>query len=77
MIGKMLRNLVSWTNYSAGISVSVLEDVNTPLPHMEALWLGSLRHYLQPTKAWITVDEDGIAPLERENDDYIMDLILQ
>jgi hypothetical protein len=77
VIGKMLRNLISWTNYSVGILVSVLEDVNTPLPHMEAMWLGSLRNYLQHTKAWITVDEDGIAPLERENDDCIMDMIIQ
>ena len=76
VIGNMLRNLVAWTNYSAGTSVSILADVHTPLPHLEAQWLGSLRVYLSHTRACIEVDDDGIAPVEREHDDYIMDLIL-
>ena len=76
-IGRLLRVLLSWTNYSAGLSVSVLADVTTPLPHLEAKWLGSMRDYLNHTRAWIEVDDAGIVPLEREHDDYIMDLILQ
>ena len=76
-IGKLLRCLLAWTNYSVGISVSVLEDVTTPLPHLEAKWIGSLREYLRHTRAWIDVDDAGIAPIERENDDHIMDIILQ
>jgi hypothetical protein len=42
VIGNMLRTLLSWANYSAGTSVSVLTDVHTSLPHLEAKWLGSL-----------------------------------
>jgi hypothetical protein len=44
---------------------------------MEATWLSALRAYLNHVRAWIEVDDAGIAPLERENDDYIMALILQ
>ena len=76
-IGNLLRCLLAWTNYSVGTSVSILTDVTTPLPHLEAKWLGSLRTYLNHVRAWIDVDDAGIAPLEREHDDYIMDLIIQ
>lgn len=69
--------LLAWTNYSAGTSASVLEDVTTSLPHMEAKWLVSMRDYLIHARAWIEVDEDGSVPLEREHDDHIMDIILQ
>ena len=61
-----------------GTSESVLSDVTTNLPHMEAKWLSALRAYLHHVRAWIEVDDCGIAPLERENDGaYIMDLILK
>ena len=76
-IGTMLRILLSWTNYSLGISVSVLSDVTTNIPHMEAKWLSALRDYLNHVGAWIEVDDAEIAPLEREHDDYIMVLVLQ
>ena len=76
-IGKLLKCLLAWTNYNVGTSQSVLADVTTPLPHMEAKWLGSLRDYLRHVRAWIEVDDASIAPIEKENDDHIMDLILQ
>ena len=76
-IGQLLRTLLAWANYSVGTSVSLLVDVTTPLPHLEAKWLSSLRDYLRHVRAWIEVDNSGIAPLERENDQYIMDLVLQ
>ena len=76
-IGTLLRNLVTWANYSVGTSVSLLEDVSTPLPHLEAKWLRSIRDYLHHVGAWIDLDDAGVAPIERENDDYIMDLIIQ
>ena len=77
MIGQLLRCLLTWTNYSAGMSVSVLSDVTTVLPHMEAKWIGSLRDYLRHVRAWIEVGDAGIAPVEREHDAHIMDLILK
>ena len=36
-----------------------------------------MRDYLNHVGAWIELDDAGIAPIERENDDYIMDLIIQ
>ena len=77
LIGTLMRTLVAWANYSVGTSVSLLEDVSTPFPHLEAKWLRSMRDYLNHVGAWIELDDAGIAPVERENDDYIMDLIIQ
>ena len=54
-----------------------MSDVTTLLPHMEAKWIGSLRDYLRHVRAWIEVDDAGIAPAERENDAHIMDLLLK
>ena len=45
--GTLLKIAVSWTQLSAGTSVSFLEDVDTPLPHLEVKWLPSLRSYLK------------------------------
>jgi hypothetical protein len=47
----------------------------TPPPGGEVL--GSMRDYLHHVRSWIEVDDAGIASIERENDDNIMDLILQ
>ena len=76
-IGQLLRTLLAWANYSVGTSVSILADVTTPLPHLEAKWLSSLRDYLRHVRAWIDVDSPGIAPMERENDQYIMEVVLR
>ncbi len=76
MAGIILRNLVKWGNFSLGMSRCFLEDVHTPLPHLELKWLGSLRQYLQSNDLWLTLDSSGIPPLERVHDGYIMDRIL-
>jgi hypothetical protein len=55
----------------------VVTDVHTPLPHLESLWMGSLRLYLAFIGAWLEIDETCVAPLERVYDDYIMERIIQ
>lgn len=62
-IGQLLRTVLAWANYSVGMSVCLLAEVTTSLPHLEAKWLGSLRHYLCRVRAWIEVDTPGIAPI--------------
>ena len=75
--GGLMKILVAWTNYSVGMGKSCLEDVHTPLPHLEAKWLTSLRTYLAKIDASFQLDDDGIPPLEREHDCYIMDQCIQ
>ena len=59
------------------MSTLVVTDVHTPLPHLESQWIGSLRSYLASVDAWIETDEPYVAPLERVNDDYIMERIVK
>jgi hypothetical protein len=74
--GRLLRCAVAWAQYCAGISTPILENVQVELVHLESRWLSSLRKYLSHIKAGIQVDKNGVAPLEREHDTYIMDHIL-
>ena len=77
VLGQLLRVLVTWCNYSVGMSTSVVTDVHTPLPHLESKWLGSLRQYLASVDAWIETDDSCLPPLERVNDEYIMERIVR
>ena len=75
--GRLMKILLAWTNYSVGMGTSCLEDVTTPMPHLEAKWLTSLRRYLAKLDASLQIDNVGIPPLEREHDCYIMDQCIQ
>lgn len=76
-VGELLRIVVEWCNYAAGISRLVLEDTHTPLPHLESKWVGALRTYLHSIGAYIQVDNTGIPPLEREHNQYIMEEVVK
>ena len=77
VIDKLLCNLVAWWNHMAGTSVCILENVHTPLHHLELKWLASLRAYMAHLNIWFQLDRTGITPLEeRVNDRYIMDVVL-
>ncbi|KAI2514379.1 hypothetical protein MHU86_272 [Fragilaria crotonensis] len=75
-VGDMLRILLEWCQYAAGISISILEDVTTPLPHLDSKWIASLRHYLANIRASIHVDSGIVPHLEREHDSFIMDWVV-
>ena len=63
--GRLLRCVVQWTQYCAGMSKPILEIVHEELPHMELKWLSSLWQYLAHINAIIQVDTTGVAPYER------------
>jgi hypothetical protein len=75
--GKLLRHATAWAQYAIGTSVSFLTDVETPLPHLEAKWLASIRQYLRLVSGRIELDNDYVPKLERINDRHIMDLVIQ
>lgn len=68
---------MAWLQLSLGVSSPVLEHTSKELPHMEALWVGSMRQSLASTKTIIQLDQSYIPPRQRENDVYVMDLILE
>jgi exonuclease III len=75
--GKLLRCALALTHMTAGISQSILIEVQQSLPHLESKWLASLRTFLATIEATIEVDDPGIPSLQRNHDSYLMDHILQ
>ena len=75
-IGQLFRCAISWLQLSIGVSYSVFASPQIILPHLEAKWLASMRTFLADQNLSIQLDDCGIPAIQRENDSYIMDLIL-
>ena len=45
----LLQVSLAWAQYNTGTRVSILEDTTTKLPHLESVYLVSIRHYLTST----------------------------
>ncbi|MEM7284523.1 MAG: hypothetical protein AAF438_23235, partial [Pseudomonadota bacterium] len=73
----LLRIAVSWAQYAVGTGRFFLQDVGTPLPHLEACWLASLRRFLAHIQGGFEVDDPSILPLQRQHDVYLMDDIIR
>ena len=67
---------MSWFQQQIGTSAPILEDVHTPLPHLESKWVASLRLFLSTIDASIRIDKADVKPLQRAHDFYIMDVII-
>ena len=67
---------MSWFQQQVGTSAPILEDVHTPLPHLESKWIASLRLFLSTIDASIRLDKADVKPLQRAHDFYIMDVII-
>jgi hypothetical protein len=76
-VGKLLKCTIAWAQLGTGMSYSILAQVTISLPHLEAKWIASLREFLATISASIRLDDPCIPPHQRENDKYLMDLIIQ
>ena len=76
-VGKLLKCTIAWAQLGTGMSYSILAQVTISLPHLEAKWIASLREFLATISASILLDDPCIPPPQRENDKYLMDLIIQ
>jgi hypothetical protein len=76
-VGKLLKCTMAWLHLSVGMSYSVLEHVNEPLPHLESKWIRSLRDFLASISASLHLDDPCVPPLQREHDQYLMDMIIE
>jgi hypothetical protein len=74
--GTILRIVVSWAQFCVGTSFSIFSDTATPLPHLESSWLASLRLYLHRIRGTLQLKDPLIPPLQRHNDQYIMDVVI-
>lgn len=70
----LLRISLAWAQYQAGISQSILLNVDCPLPHVEAKWILSLRSFLSEADAELEVDQAHLYPPQRQNDQHLMDI---
>jgi hypothetical protein len=75
--GVLLRITMKWAQYTVGISISILSETSLKLPHLEAVWLASMREYLHSVQGSIELDEDCVEAMQRENDAFIMDIVLE
>ena len=75
-VGRLLKCAIAWLQVSVGVSYPVLEYPSRPLPHIESLWIASMRQFLAHTDTAIQLDDPCLPPVQREHDIYIMDMIL-
>jgi hypothetical protein len=74
--GIFLRITMTWAQYTVGTSVPIFSETKTKLVQLEAKWLASLRQYLHDVEGTIELDDDWVAPLQREHDAFIMDIAM-
>ena len=72
MISKTVRIATAWYQWQSGMSKSFLTDTKTPLPHIEARWLHSLRYGLNKANIKIKLNTTYVIPPERTQDVCIM-----
>ena len=68
----LLEIAVAWAQYSAGTEKNIFQDVQQPLPYLDAPYLQHLRIFLKSTQANLQMINYGQLPLQRPNDKYIM-----
>ena len=74
-ISTTLRIDLSWCQWQAGTSVSILKHPHSDsLKYLEARWLPSMCLALHRFGATIEVDDDFVPRPERDDDKYIMDI---
>ncbi|KAG7350797.1 hypothetical protein IV203_010157 [Nitzschia inconspicua] len=71
-----LRIALAWTQRLSGISYSILENPDDPLPHLETVFFPSVRAYPTATNSKFELQEKHCTPLQRVNDTHIMDIVL-
>ena len=74
--GQLLRISVAWLQVATGVSFSVFQDVSTSITYSDSLWLMSIREYLNTIGGQMELSPNYVPRMARENDSFIMDLIL-
>ena len=62
--GTLLKIVLSWAQFNAGVSWSILEYPFIELPHWESLWLKSLVTFLRESNAYLIIDDKSIQPIQ-------------
>ena len=62
--------------HMAGVGFFIFENTKINLPHLEGVWLRTIRDYLQSIQGSLQITHVKLQPLQRVDDRYIMDLVL-
>lgn len=77
-LGILIKIMAQWVQQSIGMSKFFLTDVDTPIPHLEADWVRTLRAFLQDNQMHVVLSDQSeiITPIARQHDVHLMDLFL-
>jgi hypothetical protein len=75
--GRLLRVAVAWVQYQSGVGIPIFENPHLHLPYLESRWLPSMRAFLSQINGQLILDKTYVAPLQREQDEYIMSRVLE
>ncbi|KAI2503136.1 hypothetical protein MHU86_11327 [Fragilaria crotonensis] len=75
--GTLLRIALSWFQVQVGISQPLLEYPTTELPHLESVWMKSIRQFLCRIGGSIRITIPDANVLQRVGDAAIMDVVME
>jgi hypothetical protein len=76
MTGALLKIVMGWFQFNAGVSYPVFAYPALELPHLEGKWLCSVRRFLHSIHGSLDLNDNQIQPPQRLHDQYLMDLAL-
>jgi hypothetical protein len=65
---------VAWYQAHAGVSFSLLDDVQTPIVYSDSRWLHSLCGFLASIDGRLELDQTFIPTTQRQGDEHLMDI---
>ena len=75
-VSSLLRCSLAWAQMNAGISTPIMSIPSLSLPHLESVFHQSTRRFLSQIDGQIEVDDSFVPPLQREGDEFLMDIAL-
>jgi hypothetical protein len=66
-----------WAQLQSGFQKPILEDPNTPIPHLESQYIHSIRQFLQSINGSIHTDIPYTVPFQQVRDQSLMEIVVQ
>jgi hypothetical protein len=73
---KMWLIALHWAQLQSGFHVPLLQDPKVPAPHLESLYISSLREFLASINGSKVTEHSYTIPMQRTHDRAIMDLVI-
>jgi hypothetical protein len=73
---KMWLIVLHWAQLQSGFQTPLLHDPTVPAPHLESLYISSLREFLSSINGSIVTEHAYTIPLQQVHDRAIMDVVI-